>query len=73
MREQVRQTLKRNLFVLSESPQDRAQPSGPELVMQLRIGAVQDGIRRGQWSISLKRADGSESATATTALARQTR
>jgi hypothetical protein len=28
--------------------------------MQLRIGAVQDGIRRGQWSISLKRADGSE-------------
>jgi len=60
MREEVRQTLKRNLFVLDESSQDRAQPSGPELVMQLRIGAVQDGIRRGQWSISLKRADGSE-------------
>ncbi|WP_397453490.1 TolC family protein [Pseudomonas sp. NA-150] len=54
MRDVVRQALKRNLFALAEQDQQ-----GPTLVMQLRVGAVQDGIRRGQWSIDLLRADGS--------------
>ncbi|MGV8920620.1 MAG: TolC family protein [Pseudomonas sp.] len=54
MRDVVRQALKRNLFTLAEQSQ-----TGPTLVMQLRVGTVQDGIRRGQWSIDLLRADGS--------------
>ncbi|MFW9269738.1 TolC family protein [Pseudomonas sp. NR3] len=58
MLEVARQALKRNQFVLAENNQP-----GPTLIMQLHIANVQDGIRRGEWSVSLRRADGSVAGT----------